>query len=44
MTLCVELATIVIGLGCIALEDEIVITPGGNEQLSTKGRELFVIG
>jgi len=44
MTLAIELATIVIGLGCIALEDEIVITPGGNEQLSTKGRELYVIG
>jgi len=43
MTFSIELATIVIGLGCIALEDEIVITPDGNEQLSTKGRELYVI-
>ena len=43
MTFAIELATIVVGLGCIALEDEIVITPEGNEQLSTKGRELYVI-
>ena len=43
MTFAIELATIVMGLGCIALEDEIVITRDGNEQLSTKGRELYVI-
>jgi Xaa-Pro dipeptidase len=43
MTLSIELATIVKGLGCIALEDEIVISSDGNNQLSTKGRELYII-
>lgn len=43
MTFAIELATILNDLGCIALEDEIVITPDGSEPLSTKGRELYII-
>jgi Xaa-Pro dipeptidase len=43
MTFSIELATMLNGLGCIALEDEIVITPNGSEPLSTKGRELCIM-
>lgn len=43
MTLAVELATMIKGLGCVALEDDIVITHDGCQQLSTTGRELYVI-
>jgi Xaa-Pro aminopeptidase len=43
MTFSIELVTTLSDLGCIALEDEIVITPDGSEPLSTKGRELYII-
>lgn len=43
MTLAIELATMIKTLGCVALEDDIVITNDGCEALSTTGRELYVI-
>lgn len=43
MTLAVELVTVRPDLGLIALEDIVVITPEGYEDLSTIGRELHVI-
>ena len=43
MTLAIELATMSNELGCIALEDEILITLGGSEPLSTTGRELYIV-
>jgi hypothetical protein len=42
MTLAIELATMSNELGCIALEDEILITLDGSEPLSTTGRELYI--
>ena len=44
MTFTVELVTTLSDLGCIAVEDEIVIVPDGSEPLSTKGRELYIVG
>jgi Xaa-Pro aminopeptidase len=43
MTFTVELVTTLSDLGCIAVEDEIVIVPDGSEPLSTKGRELYIV-
>ena len=43
MTLAIELVTMVNNMGCIALEDDIVITKEGCEALSTTGRELFIV-
>jgi len=43
MTLAIELATMVNNMGCVALEDDIVITKEGCEALSTTGRELFIV-
>jgi len=43
MTLAIELATMINNLGCVALEDDIVITKEGCEALSTTGRELYII-
>ena len=44
MTLAIEFVTMRKDLGCVALEDNIVITADGYEPLSTTGRELYVIG
>jgi Xaa-Pro dipeptidase len=43
MAFAIELAVVLHDLGVVALEDEIIITPDGNEQLSTKGRDLCII-
>jgi Xaa-Pro dipeptidase len=43
MVFCIEPVTIVDGLGVIAIEDEILVTPDGCESLSWKGRELYVV-
>lgn len=43
MTLSIELATMLNDLGCIALEDDIMIKHDGSESLSTTGRELYII-
>ena len=44
MTLAVEFVTMHKDLGCVAVEDNIVITAHGYEPFSTTGRELYVIG
>ena len=43
MVFCIEPATMVDGLGVIAIEDEILVTRDGCDPLSWKGRELYVI-
>ena len=43
MTMAIELVTIRPALGMIALEDNVVITSDGHEDLSTIGRELHVV-
>ena len=40
MALAIELIHVQPELGMIGLEDDVVITPGGHEDLSTIGREL----
>jgi Xaa-Pro dipeptidase len=43
MTLAVELVTVVPHLGMIGLEDDVVITADGYEDLTTIGRRLHVV-
>lgn len=42
MVLAVELVTVVPHLGMIGLEDDVLITLDGHEDLTTIGRELHV--
>jgi Xaa-Pro aminopeptidase len=43
MTLAVELVTVLPNLGMVGLEDDVVITRDGREDLTTIGRELHVV-
>lgn len=44
MALAVEFVTMHKDLGCVAVEDNIVVTADGHEALSKTGRDLYVIG
>jgi len=43
MVIAVEIALMIEGLGCVALEDMIAVERDGHQPLSTTGRELLVL-